>query len=555
MRTIQVHTGRTGSIEQARLAAVVDSSHDAIVSKTLEGRIQTWNAAAERLFGYQAAEVIGKSITIIIPPELQAEEQQILQRLSRGERIDHFETIRLTKDGRRVPVSLTVSPVRNAEGTIVGASKIARDISERRQAERLLRHTQAQLEAYANGLARLNECTARLWNCHALQDGLEEILSAVVGLLGADIGTVLLLDETGRELQIAAQHGFAADFLQFCREAVVADGSASIRALRSATRIIIEDIEADPAYEPLLPVARASGIRGVVSAPLIGPDGDTIGVLSMHFAAAHAPNEQELRLLDMFVRQGCDFIRRCKIEQALRLREESLRENDRRKDEFLALLAHELRNPLAPVRYALAIVKRPGVSGEQRAQANEIIERQVVQMSRLLDDLLDVSRITRGAIELRKTRTDLKLIIDAAIDAARPIIDSRQHRLTIDLPQQALWLDADPVRLTQVFSNILINAAKYTDVKGTIHLKAVRESNEAVVSVRDNGMGIAPDMMPRLFTLFTQAHSALDRAQDGLGVGLALVRALLTLHGGRIEAHSDGPRQGSEFIVRLPCAS
>src|SRR5580658_1465204 len=287
MTTIEAE--RTDSIERARLAAVVDSSHDAIVSKTLEGRIQTWNAAAERLFGYQAAEVIGKSITILIPPELQAEEQLILERLSLGERIDHFETIRITKDGRRIPVSLTVSPVRNSDGKIVGASKIARDISERRLAERMLRHTQAQLEAHANGLAKLNECTARLWSCHTLQDGLDEILSAVVGLLGADKGSVRLLDEAGRELQIAAQRGFTSDFLEFFREVVAADGTASVRALHSTTRIIIEDVEADSSYEPLLPMARAAGIRGVVSTPLIGPDGTTFGVLSTHFAAPHAP--------------------------------------------------------------------------------------------------------------------------------------------------------------------------------------------------------------------------------------------------------------------------
>jgi PAS domain S-box-containing protein len=545
---------KAGSFEQARLAAVVDSSHDAIVSKTLDGRIQTWNAAAERLFGYPAAEVIGKSITIIVPPELQAEEQQILQRLSTGERIDHFETVRITKNGRRIPVSLTVSPVRNADGTIIGASKIARDISERHRAERLLRHTQAQLEAHANGLATLNECTARLWSCHTLQEGLEEILNAVMGLLGADKGSVQLLDAAGQALQIAAQRGFSAEFLEACREVVVSDGTASARALRSATRIIIADVEADPAYQPLLPMARAAGIRGVVSTPLIGPDGTSFGVLSTHFAARHAPNQQELHLLDMFVRHACDFIRRCQMEQALRQREESLREGDRRKDEFLALLAHELRTPLAPVRYALATLKRPGLTSEQRSKANEIIERQVVHMSRLLDDLLDVSRITRGTIELRKSRIEVKSIIDAAIDAARPVIDARHHRLTVDLPEQPLWLEADPVRLTQVFSNLLINAAKYTDPKGAIHLKAARDQNEAVVSIRDNGIGIAADMMPKLFTLFTQGHSGLDRTQDGLGVGLALVRALVTLHGGRIDVRSDGPHEGSEFMVRLPCA-
>src|ERR1700733_7980432 len=181
-------------IAQARLAAVVDSSDDAIVSKTLEGRIQTWNAAAERLFGYTAAEIIGKPIMIIVPPELQAEERQILDRLKRGERIDHFETVRVAKDGHRIQISLTVSPVRDPQGVIVGASKIASDVSERQRSERELRLTQGQLKAHADALTKLNECTARLWSCHTLQGGLEEILNTVVDLLGADKGHMQLLD-------------------------------------------------------------------------------------------------------------------------------------------------------------------------------------------------------------------------------------------------------------------------------------------------------------------------------------------------------------------------
>jgi PAS domain S-box-containing protein len=543
--------GVTG-LERARLAAVVDSSHDAIVSKTLEGYIQTWNAAAERLFGYSAAEVIGKPITIIIPKELQAEEGQILARLRCGERVDHFETIRLTKTGRRIPVSLTVSPVRNAAGIIIGASKIARDISERRRAEQILRQTQAQLAAHADGLEKLSECTARLWSCHTLQSGLEEVLSAVVDLLGAQKGNIQLLDETATVLRIVAQREFSQDFLEFFDEVTAADESACGRALKTGERIIVEDIEADEEYRGLREIARAAGFRAVVSTPLIGPDGTPFGMLSTHFAAVHLPNAQQLRLLDLFVRHACDFIRRCKMEQALRLREESLRDGDRRKDEFLALLAHELRNPLAPVRYALATIRKPGLTLEQRGRANEIIERQVVHMSHLLDDLLDVSRITRGAIVLKKVRTELAPVIEAAIDAARPVIDARQHSLALDLPEEPVFLEADPVRLTQIFSNLLINAAKYTNPKGQIDVEVVKEGKDVVVSIRDNGVGIPAELMPRLFTLFTQARPALERSEGGLGVGLALVRGLVTLHGGQVQARSAGVNRGSDFIVHLP---
>ena len=543
---------RVANLERARLAAVVDSSHDAIVSKTLDGHIQTWNAAAERLFGYRAEEVIGKSIMIIIPTELQAEEGQILTRLKRGERVDHFETVRLTKSGRRIPVSLTVSPVRNSEGTIIGASKIARDISERQHAELTLRKIQAQLTAHVNGLEKLSECTARLWSCHTLQPGLEEVLSAVVDMMGAQMGHVQLLDETATVLRIVAQRGFTGDFLEFFAQVTTADDSPCGRALKAGERIIVEDIDLDPGYRGLREIARAAGYRAVISTPLIGPDGTPFGMLSTHFETVHQPGAQQLRLLDLFVRHACDFIRRCKMEQALRLREESLRDGDRRKDEFLALLAHELRNPLAPVRYALATIRKPGLTLEQRTRANEIIERQVVHMSHLLDDLLDVSRITRGAIVLKKTRTELASVLEAAIDAARPVIDARQHSLSVDLPEERLCLEADPVRLTQVFSNLLINAAKYTNSKGQIHLRAAQEGGNVVVSIRDNGIGISADLMPRLFTLFTQARPAQERSEGGLGVGLALVRGLVNLHGGLVQARSGGINQGSVFIVQLP---
>jgi signal transduction histidine kinase/CheY-like chemotaxis protein len=272
----------------------------------------------------------------------------------------------------------------------------------------------------------------------------------------------------------------------------------------------------------------------------------------VHFHSPHQPSALELNRLDLYLRQASDFMQRCKMEQAIRENEEALREADRRKDEFLALLAHELRNPLAPIRYALAANKKTECTPDQRRQAYEIIDRQVTHMSRLLDDLLDVSRITRGALELKKTVTELTLIVGTAIETARPLLEAKHHTLTLDLPRNAVQLEADSVRLAQVFSNLLINAAKYTDAHGHIHLGAVQEGNEVLVSVRDNGIGIPDDMKPRLFTMFAQASTARERADGGLGIGLSLVRGLVTLHGGTIEGHSDGPGHGSEFIVRLP---
>jgi PAS domain S-box-containing protein len=536
---------------QALLAAIVESSDDAIVSKTLDGRIRSWNAGAMRLFGYTPEEVIGKAITIIIPPELHEEERRILQKLQRGERLDHFETTRVTKDGRRIPISLTVSPIRDSRGTVIGASKVARDISERKRAEQALRESERLLSAEADELVKLNELSSRLWRSRTLQEGLDVMLTAIIELLGADKGNVQLLEGSGNDgvLRIAAQRGFQPDFLEHFREVSADDDCACGRALRSGQRIIIEDVEADASLRAL---ARAADYRSVVTTPLLGGAGKPLGMLSAHFRSVHRPGERELRRVDLYMLQASDFIQRCRMEQALLQNQEALREADRRKDEFLALLAHELRNPLAPIRYALATSRKAGRTLEQQKRAEEVIERQVAHMSRLLDDLLDVSRITHGTLELKKTRTELTLVLGAAIEAARPILDSKHHTLSLDLPKQTLRLEADPVRLAQVFSNLLINAAKYTDAGGSIELRATREGSAVVVAVRDNGIGISADMMPRLFTLFSQAHTALGRSEGGLGVGLALARGLVSLHGGRVEARSDGPGRGSEFIVRLP---
>jgi two-component system, chemotaxis family, CheB/CheR fusion protein len=363
-------------VQRALLAAIVDSSDDAIVSKTLEGQILSWNAGAARIFGYSAQEAIGKSITLIVPPELWDEERDILAKLARGERIDHFDTVRLTKDGRRIPISVTVSPIRDATGRIIGASKVARDISERKRTE------EVQLES-----------------------------------------------------------------------------------------------------------------------------------------------------------------------------EQALREADRRKDEFLALLAHELRNPLAPIRYALAIAENAGCPEPQRRQAEAVIARQVAHMGRLLDDLLDSSRITRGTLELKLAHTELTRVVGAAIETSRPSMLAKRHQLTLDLPTHSVMLNADPVRLAQVFSNLLINASKYTEAGGQITLSAKQQNDDIVISVRDNGIGIAAETLPQLFNLFSQAPGARAHSEGGLGIGLALARGLTQLHGGTIDAHSAGLGRGSEFVVRLPVAA
>jgi PAS domain S-box-containing protein len=232
--------------------------------------------------------------------------------------------------------------------------------------------------------------------------------------------------------------------------------------------------------------------------------------------------------------------------------EQALREMDRRKDEFLATLAHELRNPLAPIRHAAQIARIPTATEAQKRWSNEVIIRQVHHMSLLLDDLLDISRITRGTLELRLVPTDLGAAIDAAVETARPGIELKRHELIVELPTTPIEVSADPLRLSQVLSNLLTNAAKYTDPEGEIRLSARLEPDTVLISVADTGIGIAPETLPSVFEMFSQLHSGRDRSEGGLGIGLALSKGLVELHGGTIEARSAGPGQGSEFIVRLP---
>jgi signal transduction histidine kinase/ActR/RegA family two-component response regulator len=229
-----------------------------------------------------------------------------------------------------------------------------------------------------------------------------------------------------------------------------------------------------------------------------------------------------------------------------------LQEADRRKDEFLAMLAHELRNPLAPILNAMHVLRLRNAEDASLQRQTAVIERQVRHMSRLLDDLLDVSRITRGKIKLRKDPVDLSTVVEQAVETSRTLIEERRHALSVSLPVEPLRVEGDLTRLVQVVANLLNNAAKYTDPGGRIEVSAGREGDEAVIRVRDTGIGIAPEHLPHVFDLFTQADRAIDRAQGGLGIGLTMVQRLAQMHGGRVAAGSAGPGQGSEFVVCLP---
>jgi PAS domain S-box-containing protein len=356
---------RRAELLSEHLAAIVESSDDIIASKDLDGVITSWNKGAEKILGYTAEEVIGRHVSMLMPPELIEDMPKILERIRRGEKVDHYQTRRRRKDGTIIHVSLTVSPIRDAEGQIVGASKIGRDITEEMQAQ-------------------------------------------------------------------------------------------------------AERVEAE-----------------------------------------------------------------------------------RRKDEFLAMLAHELRNPLSAIRGAAQLFGRLQTE-EELEWAKDVVLRQVQNLARLIEDLLDVSRISRGKIVLRKQPVDLAPVVASAVESVRPLIEERKHELNLSLMSGALRVDADPLRLEQVLVNLLNNAAKYTDAGGRISLSARQEGNDLVITVRDNGVGITPELLPRVFDLFTQGDRTMARSEGGLGIGLTLVQKIAEMHGGGVTATSDGPGKGSEFTLRLP---
>ena len=482
-------------IEARLLAAIVASSDDAIVSKSLDGIIQSWNDGAERLFGYTAEQAVGQHISLIIPPARIAEEEKIIASLKAGQRVDHFETERRRSDGQLLQVSLTISPIKDDAGNVIGASKIARDITERRRAE-----------AERDRLVTLVENSTDF-----------------IGIFDLE-GIPLYVNPAG--LKLVGLADMDAARRRHHRDFFFPEDQAHI-------------------MDQFFPAVRETG------------HGET-EVRFRNFQT-HEARWMAYKLLKLTERGGQsvgyatvsqDVTERKRLDDNLRKLAADLAEVDRRKNEFLATLSHELRNPLAPLRNMLEVLKRG--NRETIGPAVDTMERQLGQLVRLVDDLLDLSRITHNRIELRKTRVELASAIEQVVDASRPLAEESGHRIEVKLSRESIHVNADPVRLTQIVDNLLNNSCKYTPPGGTITVAAERDGNEAVITVADTGIGIPAANLASIFEMFTQIDGSLERARGGLGIGLTLVKRLVEMHGGAIEAKSAGAGKGSEFVVRLP---
>jgi PAS domain S-box-containing protein len=525
---------------RTRLAAVVETSDDGIVSKTLDGIVRTWNQGAERIFGYSAEEMVGQPIQVLLPVDRVDEETEILSRLQRGERVDHFETLRVRKDGRVIDVSVTISPIRDSTGRIVGASKIARDITERRRAEQSVRF----LADASAALAELNDYESTLQRVATL---------SVPAFADGCFVDMRAPDGSMRRLAISHTDDAQAAHLRELWDRFPprpTDTHGVMRVMRTGepdwAPAVDDDMLRRIAHDDdHLRELRELGIRSYLCVPLRSRAA-AIGALTFITAkSGRNYRRDDLRAAEDLAHRAVIAIENANLLAALK-------QSDQRKDEFLAVLAHELRNPLAPIRHAARLLGIRNADPAQMQLARDIIGRQVARMALLLDDLLDVSRITRGRLELRREHVQVAALVKSAVETSKPVIDAKHHHFSVQLPDEPLELDVDPLRISQALSNLLTNAAKYTDSGGEIALQVRHADGQTEFSVRDSGIGLSQDALSSVFEMFSQMESAIDRSEGGLGIGLSLVKGLVSLHGGTVEAASDGPGLGSTFTMRLP---
>lgn len=532
-------------ITSSRLAAIVEGSDDAIIRKNLDGIIETWNAGAERIFGYTADEVIGKPVTILMPPDRVNEEPGILARLRRGERVDHYETMRRRKDGSLIDISLTISPIVNGDGKVVAASKIARDISSRKQVERVLRESE-----------RRHGFLLMLFDAMREQPDGDTIGAVCVRMLARHLGVqrcyITRLPSVDDPARMVAEYrgddlpsmaGAAGDWSlvpfpaclqRVAGEPLVIDDASGAAELLDAEKRVLLALHGHAAF---------------VATALRADEQDSTRALVVASGKPRAWTREEVRLVEDVAHRAWSAIDRARKEASLREREAELRRASRAKDEFIAMLGHELRNPLAPIATTLQLMKlrAPDVLTRERG----VIETQVQHLTGLVNDLLDVARIATGKVELDAERVDIGAIVAAAVETTQPAMESSRQTLHVHV-EEGLAVSGDRRRLVQVLVNLLGNAAKYSPPDRNVWLSAEAEDGQVVLRVRDEGQGISPDLLPRIFESFIQDERALDRSRGGLGLGLAIVRSLVLLHGGSVTAASDGAYKGSEFIVRLP---
>ena len=562
---------------------MIDEMNEGAVSVSPDSFILYSNRNFAGILGLNGSNASGVPFGDFIVPALREQFLQDLQQ-AREQSIRREYTLS-PGNGREVPVLMSfakLQPQTNSIGIVVTdltaqkaleeklrqaknglEEQVAERTKELRDSEArlfgILEHSAADLKA----MRRLNEIGTLCAKEGDDIDGcLRDVLGVAIEISGADKGNVQLLDREPGVLRLAALSGFEEPFAEFF-ENVSGDDTACGVALRTKQRVIVEDITKSEIYagKHSLDALREADVLAVQSLPLLSSTGNVLGMISVHFAQSHRPSEQELRLMDLLARQTADYLERKRVEEErehLLVREHELRqtaeEANRLKDEFLAIMSHELRNPLNVILgYAELLLRMDEIKGSPNLhRMADAVKRNAVAQSKLIRDLLDLSRLRSGKLELNRETVSPVVSIENAIETVRIDADSKGIEITVSAPEEMLFVQADPVRLEQIIWNLLNNSVKFTPRGGRIEVRLEEENDEIVLTVSDNGQGIDTSFLPHIFEIFRQADSRTNRSQAGMGIGLAVVQQLVELHGGSVNAFSAGTGKGATFTIRLP---
>ncbi len=533
---VDISEQKKGEHKQAILSAIVESSDDAIISKTLEGKIMSWNRGAQKIFGYTEQEMIGKSINILIPPNLQQEEEIILQNIKAGNKIDHFQTMRLGKLGNEIPVSITISPVKDNQGHIVGASKIARDISEQIQKENTIQQAARRLQI-------LNSIGKAISEKMDVKSILQRVTDATTQITGASLGAFLYnkTDKEGENFTLLTSAGIQKEYLEKLGSASSRESLS--RLFNSKEVVRVEDITKDLAVDSnslhYKMLQEHLAVVSYLSVPVIANCGKVVGRLFFgHSLPGVFKAEQE------------DIVASIASQASVALENSTLFEEAKvlnaKKDEFIALASHELKTPLTTAKGYLQILQKTELDKISKLFVEKVLN-QVERLNTLTSDLFDISKIESGKLHLNYETFDLRKLVLDVIETFQYSLAS--HKIILQENDQPLLVEADKQRIEQVINNLLNNAVKYSPNANTVHLDLVKGVNGVTVKVKDTGIGLGVEHQKKIFSKFYRANGNINI--PGLGLGLFLSHEIINRHHGTISVKSEVGK-GSEFYFTIP---
>ncbi len=538
---------------RARWLTTLRSIGDAVIATDAAGRVTFLNPVAEALTGWRADEAIGAPLETVFRIVDEAGRRPVESPAGRILREGGVvglgnHTLLLDRAGREIPVDDSGAPIRDEQGAVVGAVLVFRDVTARRQAETARRQAAEEAERRRKEAEVLADLVRSIGAAHGLDAILQHVVDGARDLTRADLAHIALRDPATGTIVFRYWSGERRQGLQ-AYEVTPGRGIGG-QVLLTGRPFRTDDYQADPRISgDFFPTIRAEGITASMAVP-IGIDGEVGGLLFVDNRAPRPFTDRDEALLVRLAEHAAVAIQNVRLLARTEAARAEAEAASRAKDHFLAMLGHELRNPLGAIANAMLVLERLGKDDERAVELRAIVSRQIHHLSRLVDDLLDVTRLETGKIQLQRTRLDLRAIAERGVASLHEAGKTGQH--TVELIGEPVVVEGDATRLEQVLWNLLDNAIKYTPAGGRIAVTVTREGGEAVLRVRDTGAGIAPELLPRIFDLFVQADASLDRAQGGLGLGLTLVRRLVALHGGQVEVASAGRGQGSVFTVRLP---